>query len=212
MFYISSKRDNNLLGITDSKDGVEEFYPVKEVKGIIKKCNLDVWGFTYKFDDLASFNESFIVDINKFLDIIKSCDILFKTQSKPVNKIPLSEVLSSGDSSIADNTKNIFNMYLKAFHSNMFFEDALKYLTLKIKWKSSGAMKFYGVRYYGFPEYEYIDVSRQSLIVKYTSGDTHKLYDIDKSFGSPYINEIAIQLTDSNFNICCHNLPYGESY
>lgn len=70
MFYVSSK-NNGLLGVTDSKDGVEEFYTSAELKNIATSLNLDIWGF---LDE----NNIFEVDINKFLNIIKNCTLLYE--------------------------------------------------------------------------------------------------------------------------------------
>lgn len=64
MFYISSKSSNGLLGITDSSDNVEEFYSVDEIAKLIKSNKLDIWGFG---NSSNAFQDSFIVDINKFL-------------------------------------------------------------------------------------------------------------------------------------------------
>lgn len=44
MFYISSRLENGLVGITDTKDNVEEFYTVAQVKSIVKDMGIAVNG------------------------------------------------------------------------------------------------------------------------------------------------------------------------
>ena len=36
MFYVSSKHNNEVFGITDTKDGVEEYYSVYDIVKIMK--------------------------------------------------------------------------------------------------------------------------------------------------------------------------------
>ena len=124
--------------------------------------------------------------------------------------LPLSSIVENKNDTTIDGV-DVFHEFLKAFNSNIFFEDSLKFLVLKIKWKNSEAHKFIGVRYIGFPSYQYLDILRNSIIVKDIDGKVHKLYDEDTSFGRPYINKIAIQLCGSDMSIACHNLPYGYS-
>lgn len=46
MFYISSKK-NDLLGVTDTKDNIEEFYSKEDLAKIFLECHIKINGFTY---------------------------------------------------------------------------------------------------------------------------------------------------------------------
>lgn len=62
MFYISSKKDG-LYGVTDTEDGVEDFYTLKELGEIVKTCKLDIKGLKIhqgKFSVNVYSNEDFL--------------------------------------------------------------------------------------------------------------------------------------------------------
>lgn len=42
MFYISSKSNDGLLGVTDLKDGVEEYHSLDNIKNIITSTKIDI--------------------------------------------------------------------------------------------------------------------------------------------------------------------------
>lgn len=200
MLYVSSKK-NDLLGITDSADGVEEFYTPDKVRDIVKNLKLNIWGFVDE-------NNSFVVDINKFLNIIKNCTLFYKNLD--LGDTVTVPMVNANNFYKGTTCKEAYNKFLKAFNSDISFGDALKFLTLKVKWGNFPLTKFMGVRYTGFPNYESIDIFPNSVVIT-KNGNKYVLRDLDNNCGKPYIKNIEVRLLDSNFDIVCHNLPYGES-
>lgn len=47
MFYVSSIKNDSLYGITDTRDGVEEFYTDAQIVKFLTKDKLDIYGTSY---------------------------------------------------------------------------------------------------------------------------------------------------------------------
>ena len=188
MFYISSK-SNGKLGVTDYTDGVEEFFSFEELtsleKALKKKLgrNIEIWGS----NGANSYDDCFTVDIKKFLSLFYSkCDVYTKDHKKVS----------------MHNYQKIIDDYLR--QDVCFFEDFLKFLALKPSISS--------VIYNDFGGYKSIRITKDFVVLGTYEHKCYKLRDYDGDCAKPYVNEIAIELIDSNFNLNFHNLPYGESY
>lgn len=204
MFYISSK-NNGLLGVTDSKDGIEEFYAPDMLKDIVIKLKLNVWGF---IDSANSFNDSFVVDIDKFLSIIKNCTLLYRTLELG-DTVTVSMANANGFYK-GTTGKEAYNKFLKAFKSDISIDEALKFLALIIKWGNPPLTKFIGISYTGFQCYDSIDIYPNRIDIK-IGVNKYTLRDWDSKCSKPYINNIEIQLLNSNLDIVCYDLPYSKS-
>lgn len=91
MFYISSKSNDGLLGVTDSKDDVEEYHSPMILKILLQVQNRYM-GFV---SSSSAFEDSFVVDINKFLTIIKNCTNLYReVGTGKILTIPTAKVIS----------------------------------------------------------------------------------------------------------------------
>ena len=47
MFYISNLKAGGYVGVTDTADGVEEFYTMDELSNLVKSYNIRIEGFIY---------------------------------------------------------------------------------------------------------------------------------------------------------------------
>ena len=82
MFYISSK-NGDMLGVTDSKDGVEEIYSKDELSKIVIKNRIRINGFTYT-------GSRFNVEVKNpdliFIENLQNGDV-FMLDEKPAMRI-----------------------------------------------------------------------------------------------------------------------------
>lgn len=82
MFYISSTK-NDLLGVTDTDDGVEEFYPKEELSKISLENRIKINGFTYT-------GSSFKVEVKNpaliFIENLQNGDVLM-LDGKPAMRV-----------------------------------------------------------------------------------------------------------------------------
>lgn len=105
MYYISSKKDN-LYGITDTKDLVEEFYSECDILDIVYNKGIKILGVSNKFISIIEFNY-----INK--SIIKELDckknLSFEVVTEDLDKLELKLKLSG--------------MHLKSFDRGFFAID-----------------------------------------------------------------------------------------
>ena len=82
MFYISSK-NGDMLGVTDTKDGVEEIYSKDELSKIVSKNRIRINGFTYT-------GSRFNVEVKNpdliFIENLQNGDV-FMLDGKPAMRI-----------------------------------------------------------------------------------------------------------------------------
>lgn len=82
MFYVSSIK-NDLLGVTDTDDGVEEFYSKEELSKISLENRIGINGFTYT-------GSSFKVEVKSpaliFIENLKNGDV-FILDEKPAMRV-----------------------------------------------------------------------------------------------------------------------------
>ena len=82
MFYISSKK-NDLLGVTDTKDNIEEFYSKEDLAKIFLESHIKINGLTYT-------GSSFKIEVKNlaliFIENLQNGDV-FMLDGKPAMRI-----------------------------------------------------------------------------------------------------------------------------
>ena len=75
MYYVSSRTENGLIGVTDTKDAVEEFYTLEQIRHIVTNLGIKIGGVKYNSQERLRVC---IFDIRSYMDNKSSESFLAK--------------------------------------------------------------------------------------------------------------------------------------